>query len=185
MSGAVSGGMCLFLEQGGHTRVFDHIYGCSSGALNGSYTALGQAAEGLDNYREMSGRLLRPGALFRGQAPLALDHLFDDIIASKRPLRLGREATPQFSALVLSADSYQLQARNDYHSGPQLAELVKASCTMPLLAGGPASYKQEPLFDGGLVESIPAFPLLRIRLLIFWFCAHIVALTVSPIILGA
>jgi predicted acylesterase/phospholipase RssA len=33
--------------------------------------------------------------------------------------------------------------------------VVRASCTIPLLAGVPPSYRGEPLVDGGLLEPIP------------------------------
>jgi predicted patatin/cPLA2 family phospholipase len=162
MSGAVSGGMCLFLERAGYTRIFDHIYGCSAGALNGSYTALGQASEGIKNYLDMSGRLLQPSNILRGRPPLALKQLFEGIISRQRPLRYEcRAAGPEFSALTLSPADYQLQVRNDFSSGAELAQLVRASCTMPLLAGGPTLYRGQPLFDGGLIESIPAFSAIR------------------------
>lgn len=158
MTGAVSGGMCLFLEEAGYTRVFDRIYGCSSGALNGSYTSLGQAKQGIENYLDMSARLLRPSRIFKGRSPLALDDLFVDIINNKRPLLFERHKnSPSFSALVLSQKDYKLRVKNDFRSASEMALLVRASCTMPLLGGGPVAYRDDLLFDGGLVESIPAF----------------------------
>ena len=50
MRGVVSAGMCVLLEQAGLIDAIDVIYGVSSGALNGSFTAAGQAALGATNY---------------------------------------------------------------------------------------------------------------------------------------
>jgi hypothetical protein len=44
MAGAASGGMCAALEALGLIDSFDVIYGSSSGSMNASYTAAGQAA---------------------------------------------------------------------------------------------------------------------------------------------
>jgi hypothetical protein len=42
----ISAGRCLLLEKAGLVDAVDVIYGTSSGALNGSFTAAGQAALG-------------------------------------------------------------------------------------------------------------------------------------------
>ncbi len=47
--GVVSAGMCVLLEKVGLIDAVDLIYGTSSGALNGSFTAAGQAALGSTN----------------------------------------------------------------------------------------------------------------------------------------
>jgi predicted acylesterase/phospholipase RssA len=44
--GVISAGRCLLLEKAGLVDAVDVIYGTSSGALNGSFTAAGQAALG-------------------------------------------------------------------------------------------------------------------------------------------
>src|SRR5579884_1045659 len=50
IAGVVPAGMLNFLEKTGLIDTIDVIYGSSSGALNGSYTASGQAELGACNY---------------------------------------------------------------------------------------------------------------------------------------
>lgn len=56
MAGAVTGGMCVALESWGLVDGFDVIYGSSSGALNASYAALGQARQRVNMYEEVAAR---------------------------------------------------------------------------------------------------------------------------------
>jgi predicted acylesterase/phospholipase RssA len=51
-AGVISAGMCVILEATGLIDSVDIIYGTSSGALNGSFTATGQAAIGSTNYED-------------------------------------------------------------------------------------------------------------------------------------
>ena len=56
MRGSVSAGMCVVLEAAGLVGSFDRIYGCSAGALNGAFTASGQATLGATTYMDSADR---------------------------------------------------------------------------------------------------------------------------------
>src|SRR5215212_9129842 len=76
MAGAVSAGMCVALESLGLIDSFDAIYGSSSGALNASYTAAGQARSRAGLYPlAADARLIDPRRALRGRPPFELSEI--------------------------------------------------------------------------------------------------------------
>ena len=98
MRGAVTAGMCAALETSGLVPAFDRIYGCSAGAVNGAFTAAGQASLGATIYEESaSRRYIDARRLARGRPVVDLELVFDELLARKRPLsRVGLANGPDF-----------------------------------------------------------------------------------------
>lgn len=115
MRGSVSAGMCVALEAAGLVPAFDRIYGCSAGALNGAFTAAGQAWLGATIYEESaSRRFINPQQLARGRPIVDLELVFDEFFARKRPLcGAGLATGPEFRALAVSPGCGELRVLSD------------------------------------------------------------------------
>ena len=163
MRGSVSAGMCVALEAAGLVPVFDRIYGCSAGALNGAFTAAGQAWLGATIYEESaSRRFINAQQLARGRPIVDLELLFDELLARKRPLcGAGLATGPEFRALAVSPSAGDLRVLSDLRDPDEVLRAVRASCSVPLLSGAPQQFRGEPLVDGGFLESLPYGSALR------------------------
>ncbi|MGZ4276184.1 MAG: patatin-like phospholipase family protein [Solirubrobacteraceae bacterium] len=157
MRGAVSAGMCVELEAAGLTGAFDRVYGVSAGALNGSCLVAGRAALGVGNYHDAATlRCINPWRALAGRPVIDFDFLFDDVITARRPLRLPPAAhAPEFRALATARDSLALRVLAGFADARELTDAVRASASLPALAGPPVTFRDEALIDGGLLEPIP------------------------------
>jgi predicted patatin/cPLA2 family phospholipase len=157
LAGAVSAGMCIMLEQAGLISTVDVIYGTSSGALNGSFTAAGQAALGSTNYLDTANRrFANPLRMLWGRTAIDFDLLFDDLIRNRKPYAIdGLASGPPFRALGVDLASSQLCVLKDFADVEELMQAVRVSCSLPLLSGPPVLYRGAPMADGGLLESMP------------------------------
>ena len=150
-------GMCLALEQAGLIDAVDVIYGTSSGALNGSFTATGQAALGCTNYIDTAGRrFANPLRILCGRRAIDFDLLFDDVIRRRKPYdQIGMKTGPAFRTLAVDLATSQLRVLADMADVNDLLLAVRASCALPLLSDPPVLYRGMRLADGGFLESMP------------------------------
>ncbi len=163
MRGAVPLGMCLVLEAAGLMPAFDRVYGCSSGAITGAFAAAGQAAGWATSFEGCASReFIDPRRALRGRAVLDLDFLFQNVIARRQPLsEAGLAEGPDFRAVAVSATRAELCVLRDFESAADALAAARASCSIPVLAGPPPTYRGEPMVDGGLIESVPYRTALR------------------------
>lgn len=163
MRGVVSAGMCAVLEAAGLVASFDRIYGCSAGAVNGCFTAAGQAVMWATTFEDTTSReFIDPARVLRRKPVLDLGYLFDTVIAGRKPLSEdGLARGPVFRALAVSLREPELRVLGDFTSTAELLDAVRVSCTIPLLAGTPATFRGEPMVDGALVEALPYVTALR------------------------
>jgi predicted patatin/cPLA2 family phospholipase len=158
MGGAVSAGMCVLLEAVGLVASFDMIVACSSGSLNGAWTAAGQAAQGATNYEDLATRdFINPWRLAFGRAPINMALLFGQLARDRKPLSPEALARgPAFTCLATSLDTGELVAFGDLVTSPdRLLTAIWASCNLPVLAGAPVEIDGVRYADGGLIESMP------------------------------
>jgi predicted patatin/cPLA2 family phospholipase len=162
MRGAVSAGMCLALEEAGLIDSFDRIYGCSSGALAACFASAGQAALWATSFEDAACRaFIDPRRALRRRPVLDLDYLFEEVIRRRRPLSAGGLARGPDLRAVAVTDRAELRVLLDFEDAADALSAVRASCTIPLLAGVPSRYRGEALLDGGLLEPIPYVSALR------------------------
>ena len=163
MRGAIPAGMCLALERAGLIGAFDRIYGCSSGALAGCYAAAGQAAVWAESFEDAACRaFIDPRRALRRRPVLDFDFLFDVVIRARRPLSAaGLAQGPELRAVAVAADAGELRVLAGFEDPDDALAAVRASCTIPVLAGPPLAYRGERLVDGGLIETIPYRAALR------------------------
>jgi len=156
--GVVSAGMCVLLEKAGLIDAVDLIYGTSSGALNGSFTAAGQAAMGSTNYLDTTANpeFANPLRMLKGRAVINFDFLFEELISRRKPYDpQGLAAGPAFGALGVDLTSSELQLLSSFSTVEELTMAVRASCSLPLFSGAPVSFRGRPIGDGSLIESLP------------------------------
>ena len=163
MRGSVSAGMCAALEALGLIPAFDRIYGCSAGALNAAFTAAGQAWAGATIYEDSANRrYIDVRRLARGEPAVDLELLFDELLDRRRPFSSdGLASGPDFRALAVSLTTRELRVLADLRHRETALSAVRASCSVPLLSGGPHQFRGEPLLDGGFLESVPYRAALR------------------------
>lgn len=157
LRGVVSAGMCLLLEKAGLIAAIDVIYGTSSGALNGSFTAAGQAALGVTNYLDVANpQFANPLRLLSGRPLIDFDFLFDELIRRRKPYDLqGLAAGPSFRAMGVDLRTSALRVLGDFADVEELIGAVRVSCSLPLLAQSPVYFRGVPMADGSLLESMP------------------------------
>lgn len=157
IAGAVSAGMCVALQAAGLINTVDRIYGTSSGALNGSFTAAGQGALGATNYED----ILDPAFLslrrpFRRKSIVNFDYLFKDVMGRKDPFDFERFLNgPQFSALAVNLELQKAEVLKNFKDTDDLMLGLRASCAMPVYSGRPILYRGSQMTDGALLSSVP------------------------------
>jgi predicted patatin/cPLA2 family phospholipase len=156
MRGVFSCGSGVALESLGLTRAFDEVYACSSGAINAAYFLAGQAAYSVSiYYDEVNNRqFINP---LRIKNILDMNFLFDEVIAKRKPLDVGR---------VLASPSRLRISITDAHTGAgflvdgrdsryALLDSLRASATHPLLSERSRRLGDRDCFDGGFANPLP------------------------------
>ena len=158
VAGAVSGEMCVMLEEAKMVNIFDVIYGTSSGALNGLYVAAGKSKMGSANYQDtVSKDFFNPFRHLRGKPILSLDFLFEEVVKKRRPLsETDFRKGPDFRALGVNLISEKLEVLKDFKDLNEALEAVRVSCSIPFFSGTtPLEFRGTPMSDGALLESMP------------------------------
>jgi predicted patatin/cPLA2 family phospholipase len=100
--------------------------------------------------------LIDPARVLRRWPVVDLAFLFETVVARRKPLsEEGLARGPAFRAVAVSAEDATLRVLGDFRDTTDLLAAVRGSCTLPLLGGAPATYRGEPMLDGGLIEAIP------------------------------
>ena len=160
MRGAVSGGMALALHELGLRDAFDAAYGSSAGCLNAMWLVSGRVQDGIPTWTDSSlvHELISRRRALRRQPVVDIETLVEE-----RYERLS----PGLFAAVLEASTELHPIATDVATGEavdlfgsirdertlQLA--LRASATLPLLAGPPVEFDGRRLLDAGLSAAIP------------------------------
>ena len=160
MRGAISGGMVLALGELGLEHAFDAAYGASAGTLNALWLISGRVREGIPTWVDPSwnrelisrSRLLRgrPMVDVRGLITERYERLSPGLFAAA--LAVGTELHPLATAVSTGAAVDLFDRIRDTAS---LQAAVRASATLPLLAGPPVRVGDEHFLDAGLTAAIP------------------------------
>jgi predicted patatin/cPLA2 family phospholipase len=157
-AGVVSAGMNVALEGAGLIETVDRIYGTSSGALNGAFTAAGQADLGATNYEGViDPRFANIRHLLRGKPVINFDFLFNEVMGSKEPLDFeALQKGPDFRATSVNLDTSELTVLKDFKDTDDVMAALRVSCAMPVLSGlRPPMYHGVSMTDGALLASVP------------------------------
>ena len=160
MRGAVSGGMALALHELGLGNAFDAAYGSSAGTLNAMWLISGRVRDGIPTWTD-------PGLVHElisrrrivGPRPIVdvetlIEHryeqlspgLFEAVLAA--PTELHPIATD-----VTTGEAVDLHAT--IRDEASLRKAIRASATLPLLAGDPVEIDGARYLDAGLSAAIP------------------------------
>jgi len=159
MRGTVSAGMALALNERGLLPAFDAVYGASAGAISGAWL-VSSWPEGLRGWAEPSyaKTLIRLSGPLRGRPVVDVRTLIEVVYQTEWPM--------DFASVLASAVEYHPLA-TDAATGSSTdlrpligdpAELrlaLRASASLPFLAGPPVRLRGRRFYDAGVAESIP------------------------------
>ncbi|HVA11089.1 MAG TPA: patatin-like phospholipase family protein [Candidatus Dormibacteraeota bacterium] len=159
-AGIVTAGICVAMEEMGLIKAVDKIYGSSAGALNGVYTAAGQAVVGTTNYEDL---MFHPAFFSRkrlflpGPSAADVDYLIYDRVAKQNPINLkALPKGPEFAAIAVNLNTMATEVLEDFSDHIDRLQALRASCSMPVLSGRkPYTYRGMPLTDGAMLSSVP------------------------------
>ena len=179
MRGIVSSGMCGALELLGARDAFDAVYGTSAGAFNAAYFVAGQSNYSSTIYFEdiNNTTFIHLKRLWSMRRPVMnLNFLVEDIVGAAKELDTQSIVSPDIPVTfpATSARTGSLTRLSNFEDRRQVLSALKASSTIPLIAGAPVDIDGEPYFDGGLLEPIPFRSALKDR------PTHILVLLTRP-----
>lgn len=181
MRGCVSGGALQALADLGLLHVFDATYGSSAGAINLSYFLSGQR-DGVQIYHEhianeqfidlrrlMSRRPEQPPAL-------NLDMLLSEVMEDYFPLHWDAvvDSAIPLKVVASSLDVLRPVLLDSFVDKHDLREALRASATVPEVAGGPVEHRGHRLVDAAVFEAVP------FRSAIADGCTHVLVLCTRP-----
>jgi predicted patatin/cPLA2 family phospholipase len=160
MRGSVSGGMALALEELGLATAFDAAYGSSAGCLNAMWLVSGRVRDGIPTWTDPElvhqlidrRRLLRGGPvvdvrrLVEERYEILSPGLFDAVLSARTELH-------PIATEVASGEAVDLHST--IRDEPSLRLALRASATLPLLAGPPIAIDGRRYLDAGLSAAIP------------------------------
>ena len=160
MRGAVSGGMALALDELGLAGAFDAAYGSSAGTLNAMWLVSGRLRDGIPTWVDptLVGELISRRRALRRRPVVDVRGLIDE-----RYERLS----PGLFAAVLGSETELHPIATDIDTGEPvdlhdqiedertLRLALRASATLPLLAGPPVELDGRRFIDAGLSAAIP------------------------------
>ena len=158
MRGAYAGGMVHALEEAGLSDTFDVVYGSSAGAFVAIGLLLGNGRGAAHIFFEdMASRsFIDPRRMGSKRPMVSLDHLMDHILVASKPLPWDelRDCPIPVKVVATAADdlsAHVLQPRTIQEW--QLA--MRATSTIPVLAGPPVRLAGRDWIDGSVAEPLP------------------------------
>jgi predicted patatin/cPLA2 family phospholipase len=158
MRGAYVAGMLRALDRAGLVPAFDEVYGASSGGFSGAAFLTGAAAACAASYPEdlCTDVFINMRRLGTRRPVVALDHLVHDVLGDRKPLawhELGHTPAP---LRVVATDAADLTAHtlDGMETVADWQRALRASASIPLLAGPPISYGGRRWVDGSIAEPL-------------------------------
>ena len=178
MRGVVSAGMLEGLEHLGLLGTFDAVYGSSAGAVNGAYFLASQAAFGITIYFEdiNNSSFISLGRFVTRRPVMSLDYLLDDVIVRRKVLdwQAVLSSPVELKVATSSLEELRVLLLSRFNNRDHLFNALRASSTIPLLAGPPARFEDKLYLDALLYEPIPYRSAVRDD------CTHVLVLLTRP-----
>jgi predicted acylesterase/phospholipase RssA len=158
MRGAYAGGMVHALDDAGLGGCFDVAYGTSAGAFIAAGLLLGDGRGSADIFPcDMACReFIDPRRLGTRRPMVSLDHLIDHVLVDVRPMpwaRLRDSPTP-LRVMATAADDLSGHAL-DPRTIDEWKRALRATASIPLLAGPPVELHGRRWIDGSIAEPLP------------------------------
>ncbi|MGH2929341.1 MAG: patatin-like phospholipase family protein, partial [Solirubrobacteraceae bacterium] len=159
MRGTVSAGMALALHELGLVPAFDAVYGSSAGAITGAWL-LSSTPEGLRGWADpdYARTLIRWSSLLRGRPVVDVRTLVEVLYQTEFPMDFASVlASPvEYHPLGTDAESGEPTDLRPLIADPvELRLALRASASLPFLAGPPVQLRGRRFYDAGVAESIP------------------------------
>ena len=178
MRGVVSGGMLKALEHLDLLATFDAVYGSSAGAVNGAFFLASQATYGISIYFEdiNNSSFISLGRSVTRRPVMSLSYLLEEVITRRKRLdwRAVLDSPVELKVAVSSLDQLRLRLLSDFRGRDHLFAALRASSTVPLIAGPPVEVEGERFLDALLFEPIPYHAAVRDG------CTHVLVLLTRP-----
>ncbi len=159
MRGTVSAGMALALHELGLVSAFDAVYGASAGAITGAWL-LSSTPEGLRGWADpdYARTLIRWSALLRGRPVVDVRTLIEIVYQTEFPMDFDSVLASETEYHPLGTDAEtgkSTDLRPLIGSPVELRLALRASASLPFLAGPPVELRGQRFYDAGVAESIP------------------------------
>jgi predicted patatin/cPLA2 family phospholipase len=159
MRGTVSAGMALALHELGVVSAFDAVYGSSAGAITGAWL-LSSTPERLRGWADpdYARTLIRWSALLRGRPVVDVRTLVEVVYQTEFPMDFDSVLASQveYHPLGTDAETGESTDLRPLISNPaELRLALRASASLPFLAGPPVELGGRRFYDAGVAESIP------------------------------
>jgi predicted patatin/cPLA2 family phospholipase len=159
MRGTVSAGMALALHELGLVSAFDAVYGSSAGAISGAWL-LSSEPERLRGWADpdYAKTLIRWSSLLRGRPVVDVRTLVEEVYQTEFPMDFASIlASPiEYHPLGTDAETGESTDLRPFLVGPvELRLALRASASLPFLAGPPVELGGRRFYDAGVAESIP------------------------------
>jgi len=159
MRGTISAGMALALHELGLVPAFDAVYGASAGAITGAWL-LSSRPEGLRGWAEPSyaKALIRWRALLRGRPVVDVRTLVEEVYQTDWPMDFASVLASDVEYHPLATDAVtgdSTDLRPLIADPAELRLALRASASLPFLAGPPVRLREQCFYDAGVAESIP------------------------------
>ena len=159
MRGTVSAGMALALYELGLVPALDAVYGSSAGAITGAWL-LSSTPEGLRGWADpdYARTLIRWSALLRRRPVVDVRTLVEVVYQTEFPMDFDSVlASPVgYHPLGTDAETGDSTDLRPLIANPvELRLALRASASLPFLAGPPVELRGRRFYDAGVAESIP------------------------------
>jgi predicted acylesterase/phospholipase RssA len=159
MRGTVSAGMALALRERDLLPAFDAVYGSSAGAITGAWL-VSSRPEGMRGWANpvYARTLIRWSALLRGRPVADVRTLIEVLYQTEHPMDFESVLGSEVPLHPLATDATTGAAADLRPLIGDPAELrlaLRASASLPFLAGPPVTLGGRRFYDAGVAESIP------------------------------
>ena len=165
MRGAYVAGMLHALQRAGLTPAFDEVYGASSGAFSSAAFLTGEAAACAASFPEdLSTKVFIDMRRLGGRRPVvSLDHLVQEVLGRRKPLDWSALGTTPAPLRIVATDADDLSPHTlpEPDSVQGWERTLRASATIPLLAGPPIEIGGRRWIDGSVGEPLAMARALR------------------------
>jgi predicted patatin/cPLA2 family phospholipase len=159
MRGVVAGGMVSALEDLGLLNCFDSIYGSSAGACAGAYFLAGQAKFGTRIYYEdiNNKSFIDIWRGLIGRPIMSTAFLIDHVMRVNKPLNVDeiRRHPGVLHIVATKASTGEPVVYSRFSDTEDFFRKLKASISIPVIAGRGVMIGSELIFDGGMSQQIP------------------------------
>ncbi len=178
MRGVVSAGMLKAFEHLQLLTAFDVVYGSSAGALNGAFFLASQSAYGLSIYFEEinNSSFISLGRSVTRNPVMSLDYLLGDVMIRRKILdwRAVLDSPIELKVVATSLEDLRVRLLTDFRDREHLFAALRASSSVPLIAGPPSVVDGERFLDALLLEPIAYRSAIRDG------CTHVLVLLTRP-----